>query len=493
MKILKELVFAINKKKLRPIETLNLEGDGDSVYRKFYYKIKFSEGEIDESNIAEELCNTNPSDKKYLMVKSRFRKRLINHLFFLDYSTNLNEHSKKITEAYKYVYLAKVLNLIGAKNTSTYLINKALPVLEKYEVLEVLITAFQLKINEYSFKNNFKKIDDYSKQLMHFLYLFENESKVYILFQKSGYVFSKAEILNEKDFQALEVYVNEIKILGQQKNISFKSSWFSLLVQVEFLEYIGAYDQVIEKCKKIETILNKNPQFKTNTRIVLTQTFLLEAYGKLNYLKEGEEIVTAIKDIYVETSFNWFHVQRKILFFYVNTKQYVKALEIVNHVVSSKAFKNYNPRFKELWILWQAFIKTILLKKGEVLKIEKVMNSVVSMTKDHLGVNTTRQVLEIFYKFLVGREEEIIDKTNILAINKSRYLKPNKLKRASLFYDFIIKSSKSGFQNVKMQKIGTKTLNDLLVLQNSNPEKRAYEIIPYEEIIEMMLAKKKVN
>ncbi|MCB9096312.1 MAG: hypothetical protein H6630_01480, partial [Arcobacter sp.] len=80
---IKEIIQFLSIKKLRRIETLNLEEEGDSVYRDFYY-ILLNEPNISEEELAQKIANTTKNDKKYGMIKSRFKKRLFNHALFLE-------------------------------------------------------------------------------------------------------------------------------------------------------------------------------------------------------------------------------------------------------------------------------------------------------------------------------------------------------------------------------------------------------------------------
>ncbi|MCB9096310.1 MAG: hypothetical protein H6630_01470, partial [Arcobacter sp.] len=157
-------------------------------------------------------------------------------------------------------------------------------------------------------------------------------------------------------------------------------------------------------------------------------------------------------------------------------------------------FKTYNENFKELWIMWHTYLE-IYSKKEKIdelkkIKIYKVLNSVNRMTKDKLGVNTAKIIMELWYNFLTKDYDSLIDAYNAVSIYKTRYITPNKLKRTAILFDFITTSSINSFRKDDLIEKGNKALQKFEELKNSNAEKRAYEIIPYEKLIEVMMGRK---
>jgi hypothetical protein len=88
MKLLRELAQIITKSKASKIEVLD-EGtlrNPDSKFNQFYRALLSGKIQTDEE-AAELLYQSTPKDDRYRQLKSRFRKRLLNTLFFLDINT----------------------------------------------------------------------------------------------------------------------------------------------------------------------------------------------------------------------------------------------------------------------------------------------------------------------------------------------------------------------------------------------------------------------
>ena len=496
MKVIKELIRVLDKSKLQPINVLDFSNTRMNKYKSYYDAI-LNDEYLDEDELALKFSENTVSSKKYLMFKNRFRKRLSNYVFFMDYS-GVDKAINFVSKAYRFTFMAKLLMLVGAKNGSYYFTNKSLKLAVEYELYELLLIINQIYITKYSFSNNYNKLNlEIEKQNENLIY-YSNELKIEALYAKSGIIISKSEILSKINFDNYENIIFEINKLSESNKVSFKSFWLAKSCEIEYCEYIGDYKKVLQNCIELDNLLIEKPQFSYNVRKLVLATWKLEAYGALGKLEAAKTLLEELDELVKKNVSNWFHVQRKVFEFYFNTKQYEKALHLSLKVLEHEGFKSYNSRFKEIWILRNAYASLICavlnldskLTLKEV-KIEKVLNSISSMSKDKLGVNLATIVLEIMYKYFNNDMDDLIDKYNVLMHYKIRYLKPAKLTRATIFFNFIVRTSQKGFMKDVIKKESDRALQKLSNVKNQNAEKRSYEIIPYEDIIEMMLAKKK--
>lgn len=492
MEDIKEIVFFISKKKLRHIETLNMDEEGDSIYRDFYYLL-LNEPNITEEDVAKRLTNTDKKDKKYAMLKSRFKKRIYNHLLFLGLSETSTENNIIFSEAYKSTYIAKLLQINSLITPSYEIVRKNLKTLIKYQILESLITAYQIILNYQARNNQFKKFDSTKELLMKYSYAFIIEIEIQSLYEKAGILYSKSEILSYADTKKLFEIINRASEIVNDSNILFKAQWLSYVLLMEYYEYIGDVEMISKNIVEVENLLKRNKIMFFKVRKLMLFTWQLKVFGEKKLLSRGEKTIKELFKLYDKNNINSFYSYRKILDYYVVTNQYRKALDLAINTINNSSLQNIGEKNKELWLLWHTYLQMIGANYNQELlneiKIAKVLNSVPQISKDKLGLNTLVRTLEIVYRYLVYDDENLIETYNALLIYKSRYLKPNKLRRAQIFFDMLTAVSKGGYTNQKMKQQGEKALKRYERLKNDNPERKAYEFIPYEKLIEIMMGR----
>ncbi|MEZ4917099.1 MAG: hypothetical protein R2836_08970 [Chitinophagales bacterium] len=494
MEILRELSSLIGLKKINKIDTLYAENESESVYTRLYHLAReYNVNNYSEDDIALEIANVPRTHKKYGMIKSRFIKKALNQIIFIDTSNDLPINTKEILTANRLAYLSRLLFSLGATKSSIYLLNKAIPILEKNELLEPLINLYKIKLTEYVINNQPKKLKQVSEKIKNYCHNLNDEINVTILYEKIGLIYNKSEILTASDYSNLNDAVSELKSLNINEKSTFDSIWKKSLLLIEFHQYNGEYTKLYDEIYLIESLLNKKAHFNHQNRKIQILSWKLEAFGYLHEVSKGNIIVYDLLLLINSINSNWFSVQRKILFFYIHTNQYEKAFEITEKITNLNEFKTYNENFKELWIMWHTYLE-IYSKKEKIdelkkIKIYKVLNSVNRMTKDKLGVNTAKIIMELWYNFLTKDYDSLIDAYNAVSIYKTRYITPNKLKRTAILFDFITTSSINSFRKDDLIEKGNKALQKFEELKNSNAEKRAYEII-YEKLIEVMMGRK---
>ncbi|MCB0536996.1 MAG: hypothetical protein KDE33_05650 [Bacteroidetes bacterium] len=489
---IKEVVQFLSKKKLRRIETLNLEEEGDSVYRDFYY-ILLNEPNISEEELAKKIANTSKEDKKYGMIKSRFKKRLFNHALFLELSENSTKQALEISNAYRSIYTSVLFRGNNIRKASYYIVNKTLKVIEKYELLDLLIIAYQIKLNESNFYNKPKKLNEYADKLLYYSKALSNYSNCLVIYEKASLILSKSKVLNQADLEKLNALIQDSLTVSELPEATFETKWTMFNFKMNYYEYIGDYQSIEKQITYFEKIFLKKPILFYKTRKLLLYSWKLDAFGYLKIRKGAKSLINYLHDLYEPNSMGWYYIQRKILYYYMHTEQYVFAIDISHNVIESKKMTELNIKLQEMWLLWHTYLQILNAnynqEKLATIKLAKILNSVPQISKDKLGLNTLVRTLEIIYRYLIYDDENLIETYNALLIYKSRYLKPNKLRRAQIFFDMITATSKRGFTNETTKREGEKALKRYERLKNDNPERKAYEFIPYEKLIEVMMGR----
>jgi hypothetical protein len=144
MKNLAQIVNLVTRKRLKKIELLQdiipIEGK-DNKYYELYQGIRSGKIQTDEE-AASYLYDSSPSSKKYLMLKSRFRKRLLNSLFFINENDlEVEAYNKFQYRSIRDLFLLKILRLTGIRVMAVSLGKKLLKKSMEYELYEIAFQA----------------------------------------------------------------------------------------------------------------------------------------------------------------------------------------------------------------------------------------------------------------------------------------------------------------------------------------------------------------
>src|SRR5687768_11329897 len=118
MEELKELVKIVTNRGHKKIALLKWNEKRLSKDMELFYGIQKGEYTNDEQ-AASQLYNSTPEQAAYKMAKSRLKKKLLNHLFFLDFSGNRSKISHKYEQTcLNLLHQSRMLINIGEYKTS---------------------------------------------------------------------------------------------------------------------------------------------------------------------------------------------------------------------------------------------------------------------------------------------------------------------------------------------------------------------------------------
>jgi hypothetical protein len=143
---LQEMVWLIDRYKLRNIEVLGHDDNADSKYAIFYDKI--ADGTLQDDNDAAKLFfGTDEKDGNYQRFKGKFQRRLTNSIFLIDVKKpEFNNAQEAYYNCWKQLCAIKYLIGRGALHAAHNLSKKILPYSMKYDLTVVVIeTAVMLR------------------------------------------------------------------------------------------------------------------------------------------------------------------------------------------------------------------------------------------------------------------------------------------------------------------------------------------------------------
>ena len=467
-----------------------------SLYYKLYKGVKEGRFKSDE-DAARALFGTDPSDKKYLMLKSRVKARLLNNMFFLE-----NKSSPYLQAQYRInrdFFAAKFLVIYGARVTGYSLLKSTLKEAKKYHFTDIAFQSLQMLRSLSVMMGDLRKFDEFNEELERTRKVQRIENlaeeyhlRVFIPFLKSSS--PKPELAP----WVLELVEDLDKKRTPDSSFSIDLNYFRL--KTIYHEILQEYDEVVKICDEANSYFRSLPFPVLSMRFAEFYGRQMVGYMHLHDYVNAEKNASVALELISEGSINWMIFNEYYFLLAMHTGNYMKALQIYQQVVKNPRFPNLDAVRREKWKIFEAFLRYMLTEKhpdtmsssflDTKFNLFKFLNEVPTFSKDKRGLNIAILILQIL--FLLDRRDfdGIISRTEALKVYCSRYLRRDENYRSNCFLKMLLTMEKKDFNYENTRKITEKYLKKL---QSARFTYRGnldgLEIIPYEQLWQTILTK----
>lgn len=501
MRKLQEIVRVIGRRRLKRIEVFNDGGRGltDNLYYKLYKGIKDGRFKSDE-DAARELFDCEPTNKRYLMLKSRVRTRLINTLFFLENSTS--RYQQAVYHTNRNLVAAKLLLLNGARSTGIAMLKSTLHEAEKYSVTEVAVESLRILRYQSSFLGRETDFKKYNQRFQEKKEILQAEWRAEECYQMVTIPFAKSSSVKSEVAEMANNFVEEVTLL-RENNYSFNMEllYFRLVIMRD--QIIQDHEGVINACIGAQNFLDSHQEMDQKVRYGEFAVYRIIAYLNLRKYDEGTLLARRILPLFREGTTNWVIFLEYYFLLSMHCGNYQKSIEICQNVMGHPRFEHLAENRREKWKIFEGFLKYMTgnvnfhdeqhMRGGATrFNIWKFLNEVPIYSKDKRGLNISILILQVL--FLLDRQDYdgIISRAEALKVYCSRYLKRDEHFRSNCFLKMVLIMEKKGFDHDQTEKIAEKYFDKLRSARfNYRGGLNTMEIIPYENLWNSILMKLK--
>ncbi|QHT66318.1 hypothetical protein GXP67_06425 [Rhodocytophaga rosea] len=504
MDSLSELIRLVTKKRVKKVELFDENSrNKSSNYFKLFDGIH-SQKYHSDADAAKDIYACDPSEKKYLILKTRLKQKLLNTLFFLDLDDeNTPQYQSALYDCNKALYCAKVLLMNGSKKIAIPAVEKTLKRAQEFQLTDIELECAKILRSHYSASNQYKEfliyrdIADQTEQRLHA----ENLSDRYYqelvaMYAKSKANRAKVRRLSERYFKALQ------EDFKKYNSVRLSLNYFK--IKTMFHQFSDDYTSAIEITEAAENYVKSNPKFHPASRLEDLAIQKMNFFLHLKNFEVGEVYAKKNSGIFEEASSNWYNFQEYYFLLAMHTAQYMKAAEIFQHVVEQSNFRLLSEVKKERWKTFQAYlhyiykttklreIRPVIQNAKTNFRLNDFLSEKPSFAKERRGLNIATLTVQIL--FLLEKLE--VDKVNesVHAIEKycRRYPKKDINFRSECFIGMLANMSKEGFRFYQTRKSSEKLYEEMLsVHMEYHGGNRALEVLPYEVMWDIVLDKLK--
>lgn len=479
MENLKELVNIINKRKLSQIEVFDksLISRKDTLFAKFYDGIANGEITSDEDAIQYIYGNTKDA-ANYRKLKSRFKNRLLNTLYFIDINNTAEGHSSKRAyfDCVNRLYLSNILvRYAENRSASIQLILDSYATAKKNNFFDILKEYAYKLLVFYGMTGEEKKYLEESKAYQFY-------SKEYDLEQQANLIYTKVMLTvhyTKKNQQEKEKEIKQCTIDIEAITAESKS----LVVYFIYIRTLLFYYEILGDNKKINEVcdmyLKAYPKYYSS---ILSENYLntinIYKLKSLFDLRDVQQALQLTQDILpTSKGVSYLAVKEYKMKILLNNRKIDEARNTQQQIHQNTQYKHANAALKERWFIYNAYTEFLdnYLNDGVYkFSLSKFANDIPMTSQDKSGFNLAARILSII--FYIGRNDldNAMQHIDSLRVYQNRYLKDNNNLRSNLFIKLLSTMEKKSFNYKDLANLKEATL-----LKNNYP----YQIIHDSEII----------
>ena len=498
MKNLIEISKIVTKRKVKKIEIFDSHSlkTKNSKFNEFYEALSANKYKNDR-DAASHLYGCSPTDPKYRQLKSRFRKRLLNTLFFLDVN-------KPASAGYERAYytcnkdwtLVRILLDNGAQQTGTALARQIMTTALKFKFADLIVNCSRI-LREYAAESqdekNFELYNEYIKQYSSIL---DAEVQSEEIYQQIKMIYNLSiEKIQEKQ-EKLQDYCNALISLSERYDspVVFYNMFLAWIFRYEIQQ---DYEGMLEVCNQADQYIETNPTYYQEEKLIVFHTKKMSAYLHLKNYREGKANAEKCLNTFPEGGPSWFTFMEFYLLLAIHTENYIHALAIFNRIINHSNFSKLDAVTKEKWSVFEAYLHfivenqgfspSLLVKtKGKTFKVSRFLNKAQIYPKNQRIFTLLQIILQILFLLQRNTHSGIEERIERLKNYANRQLKKEEYYRVIQFIRLLQQLRRVDFQAEEISqshKYYTRLIERPFAYRGLISE---LEIIPYEKLWEII-------
>ena len=234
------------------------------------------------------LYDCSPTDDKYRQLKSRFRKRLLNTLFFLDVNLpSASSYDRAYYSCNKDWTLVKILLSNDARHTAAALARQILTTALKFKFADVIVNCARI-LRRYAAEEgdekSYESYDRYSKQYQNVL---DAEIRSEELYQRVIMNYHLPPHKNTDLKEKIDTYCDALVGLSEVYDSPI-IIYNMFLVWTYRYEMLSDFNSMLEVCNRGEKYIEQNPTYYQDDKLATFHLKKMSAYLHLRDWKNGK-------------------------------------------------------------------------------------------------------------------------------------------------------------------------------------------------------------
>jgi hypothetical protein len=499
MKNLVEISKIVTKKKVKKIEIFDDYSlkNKNSKFNEFYEALMAGKFRNDR-DAATFLYECSPTDDKYRQLKSRFRKRLLNTLFFLDVNLpDTSGYDRAYFTCNKDWTLVKILLANDATNTAASLARQILTTALKYKFADIIVNCSRILRTNASESEDEKEFEEYDQYIKQFKDILDAEIRSEELYQRVMMNYFKPVTENFDLKERIDTYCDAL--IGLSEIYDSPVIFYNMyLVWTYRYEMLQDYESMIEVCSRAEQYMKDNPTYYQEGKMATFQLKKMSAFLHLKDYKRGKINAEKCLQSFEEGSEMWFAFLEYYFLLAMHTENYINGIAILTKATGHARFKKLTLQEREKWKVYEVYINYIIDVFGEdnpvlrrqnrrTFKVSKYLSDPILFPKElriFTIFNLIAQILFLVEQKQYSNAGDLIERLKNYA---NRQLKKEEFHRLINFIRLLQQLSKANFRLddiTNAEKYTTRLKETPFYYRGLISE---LEVLPYEQLWDIII------
>jgi hypothetical protein len=486
---IKDLIKIVtdNTKKNIPLLDLKNQHQNGNKEMNLFLGIKNGQFSSDEE-ASSGIYGSDEVDFKFRMLKSRLNRKLLNHLFFMDFSANkFTKATNLYQEALDYFHFSRMLLNIGETRLGTKLLYKTIDLAKESEYTAVLNDCLRELREVYAktyrpklFQNIKDQIKQYEEQERH-------EEKADLIFQENRLYINSTVNNRKKSFEPYQKAISELEKLYKRTNsYNVFEKYFKL--KICYFELTGEFEKVLKFAGQIEKEFEQGKINQKRFDHLFVNISKGNALIKLKKYDEGCSFLEKMLNEIDSSSKDWYLFAEKFMMLNIQNEEYEKASDIFFRVAGNKSFDDLEEKEQLRWNIIRGYLYYLTNNKKLVKKFDfqQLISDTPEFLKENAGYHVSIIILQILHN-LNGDLEELHKKLDAMDDYVNRFLNNSFSKRTKTFCKLLHKIAihNRDYETIVMKsRYLQEKLHESEVAGESFVD---FEVVPYEYLWEKVL------
>jgi hypothetical protein len=486
---IKELIKIITGNTKRNLPLLDFKNQHKNGNKEMNLFLGIKNGDFnDDVEASNGIYGSEEVDFKFRMLKSRLSRKLLNHLFFMDFSSKSFSKSANLhQETLDYLHFAKMLLNVEETKLGTKLLYKTIDLAKECEYTEIALDCLKELREVYAKTYRPKLFQNIKGQIEEYEALAVLEEQANVLFQENTLTYNSTVNNRKKCLLPYETAIKELKKLYFKTNsYNIFEKYFKL--DVWYHELKGDFKFVLKLIRDVEKEHDKGKINQRRFDDLFAQFSKANALIKLRKFEEGSIYLEEMLDEIDCSTQAWYTFAEKLVILYIQNMQFEKASNIFFRVLQNKSFGDLDETELLKWNIIRAYLYFLTDNKKLIKKFnhKDFFEVAPEFIKENAGYHVAILILQIMNS-ADGDLSNLHDKLNALDDYVSKYLNNSFSKRTKTFCKLL---HKIAIHNKEYDTIFLKCrylhgrLNDSEIAGESFVD---FEVVPYEFLWENVM------
>ncbi len=432
--------------------------------------------------------------KKFQMLKSRLKKKMIEESFYINLQRSRKAtYEKALTDGYRNLSIVKTFLSAGLREEAIVILKPLYEDALRFRFTDLILASARMLRYHASLTGTKEEMEGYDRVLMET----SRELEVELFSEK---------IIEELNLEARFSYSTRKDLVKRTKDyydrlLQFAEKYKSHLLQlncfragIRYHEFVQDYHGLIRVCESCEDYLQRHPVFYQQARFAEMALFKMDACLHLQDYNRGREYSAICSAYFRKGTPNWFVFMEYFFLLCLQTRNLETCRDVFREVTRHARFRQMNPERKEKWKLFEAYLQFILPENhtDKGFKLYKFINEVPIYNRDKKGYNVSILIAQFMLLLKMNDYDRLLLKQDSFRNYFSRYVKRKTNYRSYYFSKMLLAVLRYNFHAGKTDQIVRKFLSRLRSHTGRyHGDLESLEVIPYEQLWSEVMEKLK--